>query len=370
MRLNLMLKENIKNDEKVNVSFAGKNPHDWKALLSSSIMTAEQLSRYLPIDIEAVHKVSAHYPMRINPYYLSLIRKKKDAIWKQAVPDLQEVENNQYLADPLLEERQSPVPNLVHRYPDRVLLLVSNQCAMYCRYCMRKRKVGNPFAVNEGIISRGLDYLRKNKGIREVLLSGGDPLLLEDDVLKRMLQDLRAIPHIEIIRIHTRVPCTLPQRVTETLAAMLKQFHPIYINTHFNHPFEITDAAAKACSQLADAGIPLGSQTVLLKGVNDDPGVMKRLMQALLKIRIKPYYIHHADPVRGSGHFRTTIQTGLNIMRALRGYTSGLCVPDYMIDIPGGGGKVPLLPEYVKDIMEDNLIVENYRGETFKYPLS
>jgi len=233
---------------------------------------------------------------------------------------------------------------------------------------MRKRKVGRPFTVTDSTINSGIDYIRGNKTIREVIISGGDPLLLEDDEIDRILNDLRSIRHIEILRIHTRVPCTLPQRITKNLAAILKQYHPLFINTHFNHSAEITNQAALACATLADAGIPLGCQTVLLKGVNDSPSVMQILMKKLLTIRVRPYYIHHPDVVRGTSHFRTTIKEGLGIMRSLHGYTSGLCVPQYMIDLPGGGGKVPLLPEYIRDVSDENLNVKNYRGEIFNYP--
>jgi lysine 2,3-aminomutase len=233
---------------------------------------------------------------------------------------------------------------------------------------MRKRKVGRPFTVTDSTINSGIDYIRENNTIREVIISGGDPLLLEDNAINRILNDLRSIKHIEILRIHTRVPCTLPQRITKNLAAILRQYHPLFINTHFNHPDEITNEAALACATLADAGIPLGSQTVLLKGVNDNPSVMQTLMKKLLTIRVRPYYIHHPDVVRGTAHFRTTIKDGLGIMRSLYGHASGLCVPQYMIDLPGGGGKVPLCPEYVEDFSDEKLKIENYRGEIFNYP--
>ena len=342
---------------------------DWHDLLSNSITKAEELSKLLPVDKSEIARVTEYYPMRINPYYFSLIKDKEDPAWKQAVPDLREIEETSGSDDPLCEEIQSPVPNLIHRYPDRVLLMVSSQCAMYCRFCMRKRKVGRAFAVTDSTINMGIEYIKKNKTIREVVISGGDPLLLEDDAINCILMELRAIAHIEILRIHTRVPCTLPQRVTKNLADILRQYHPIFINTHFNHPDEITAEAALACITLADAGIPLGCQTVLLKGINNDPVIMKTLMQKLLMIRVKPYYIHHPDEVRGNYHFRTTIKEGLCIMRSLCGYTSGLCVPQYMIDLPGGGGKIPLLPEYLKAHSDGKVRVENYKGEIFEYPI-
>jgi lysine 2,3-aminomutase len=293
---------------------------------------------------------------------------KGDHIRKQAVPDISEIEDISGFDDPLCEERQSPVPNLTHRYPDRVLFMVSDQCAMYCRFCMRKRKVGRPFTVTDSTINSGMDYIRGNKTIHEVVISGGDPLLLEDDAIDCILKDLRSISHIEILRIHTRVPCTLPHRITKNLANILRKYHPIFVNTHFNHPDEITNEAALACTTLADAGISLGCQTVLLRGVNNNPPVMRTLMKKLLTIRVRPYYIHHPDIVRGTSHFRVTIKEGLNIMKSLHGYASGMCVPQYMIDLPGGGGKVPLLPEYVKSVSDDKIMVENYKGEVFVYP--
>jgi len=331
---------------------------DWHDLLSDSISTAENLAKRLPVDISGIKKVTECYPMRINPYYLSLIKNKEDHIRKQAVPDLNEMEDKSGFDDPLCEEQQSPVPNLTHRYPDRVLFMVSNQCAMYCRFCMRKRKVGHPLTVTDSTINSGISYIRGNKTIREVVISGGDPLLLEDDAINRILKDLRSIRHIEILRLHTRVPCTLPQRITKNLADILRQYHPVFVNTHFNHPDEITNEAALACTVLADAGVPLGCQTVLLKGVNDNPSVMQTLMKKLLTIRVRPYYIHHPDVVRGTSHFRTTIKEGLGIMKSLHGHNSDLCVPQYMIDLPGGGGKVPLLPEYIREVSDDKLKIK------------
>ena len=321
---------------------------NWKEILAKSIVTIDQLERYFSIDAAGLQNVTSLYPMRINPYFLSLIQKENDAIWKQAVPDVQEIENDNYSVDPLFEEMQSPVPNLIQRYPDRVLFLVSNQCAMFCRFCMRKRRLGSSHPISSKRINDGLSYIRDNRNINEVILSGGDPLLLDDDVIKWILMQLRAIPHVEIIRIHTRAPSSLPQRVTGALVDIIKKFHPVYINTHFNHPAEITEVAASACMRLADAGIPLGCQTVLLKGVNDNEAVMRELMLKLLRLRIKPYYLHHADIVKGTAHFRTSIQTGLELLKRLQTDASGLCVPAYMIDLPGGCGKIPLQAEYVK----------------------
>lgn len=312
----------------------------WEEILSRSVTSGGDLAPVLDIDEACVERVTAKYPMRINPYYLGLIGAKGDPFYLQAVPDLREITDQDGYEDPLDEEGLSPVPGLTHKYPDRVLFLVSSRCAMYCRFCNRKRKVGNPAMVTRESIREGIQYIRKTPQVRDVLLSGGDPLLLPDREIYRILSELRPIPHVEIIRIGTRVPCTLPQRVTPELANMLRGFHPLYINTHFNHPDEITDEARLACSRLSDAGIPLGCQTVLLKGVNDDPEVMASLMKRLLAIRVRPYYLFQADLVRGTSHFWTPVEKGMDIIAHLRKNCSGLCVPHYAIDLPGGGGKV------------------------------
>ncbi len=346
-----------------------KETSDWKTILAESLVTAEQLARHFSVQQEQVQKVIERYPLRINPYYLSLIGKPHDPIWRQVMPDIAEINDQHGWEDPLSEHDHSPVSNLIHRYPDRVVLLVSSQCAVYCRYCMRKRKVGKSFSITAETIDAGIGYIRDHVAIRDVILSGGDPLLLDDNDLCHILENIRRIPHVEIIRIHTRAPCTLPQRITRNLSQMLKAFHPLYINVHINHPDEITDQAALACNLLADAGIPLGCQTVLLKGVNDDPGVMKSLMQKLLAIRVKPYYLHHPDLIRGTRHFQTTPDVGLSIMEALRGHTSGLCVPHYVIDLPGGGGKIPLLSEYVVEKRPDKWLIRNYAGKIYEYPI-
>jgi lysine 2,3-aminomutase len=341
---------------------------NWQRILRSSITTARELARVLPVAEREIEDVISRYPMRINPYYLGLIGAKGLPIWKQAVPSRLELEDNICLEDPLNEERQSPVPNLVHRYPDRVLFLVSNQCAMYCRFCTRKRKVGHPFLVSEETISQGLAYIEATPAVRDVLLSGGDPLLLSDERLEDILVRVKSIPHVEVVRIGSRVPCTLPQRVTRRLAALLRKFAPLYVNIHFNHPDEVTSEAALACGRLADAGIPLGCQTVLLRGVNDSAPVMKSLMQRLLAIRVRPYYLYQADLTLGTNHFRTAVAEGLAIMEELRGHTSGLCVPQFIIDSPGGGGKIPVLPNYVVKETEDGLILRNYENRFLMYP--
>ncbi len=347
---------------------------DWHDLMAGSIQTVEVLKGRLPVDPDGVDAVGRRYSFRINPYFLSLITENGGPIWKQAVPDIREIRCDGGLPDPLSEERQSPVPNLIHRYPDRVVFLVSDQCAMYCRHCMRKRKVGEThpagtLPVSDATIDAGLAYIGENRAVRDVLISGGDPLMLEDERIGTILATLKRMAHVEIIRIHTRVPCTLPQRITPALVNLLRRFHPLYINMQFNHPLEITPEAVRACTRLADAGIPLGCQTVLLKGVNDDPATMSQLMRRLLQIRVKPYYLHHADLVQGTAHFRTTIARGLEIMAALRGFMSGMGVPQYMIDLPQGGGKIPLIPQYILHMDNGRMTVRNYEGKIFEYPL-
>jgi lysine 2,3-aminomutase len=339
----------------------------WQNILSKSITRAEDIPvNFGPCD-EGVSRAAALYPMRINPYYLGLIRRKGDPLWQQAVPAIEELQDDVCVEDPLNEENLSPVPNLIHKYPDRVLFLVCAQCAMYCRFCTRKRKVGTDrMVITRETVSAGIDYIAGHPEIRDVLISGGDPLLLVDERLEEILTAVRKIPTVEIIRIGTRVPCTLPMRVTARLARLLKKFHPLYINTHFNHPAEITPEAAKACARLADAGIPLSCQTVLLRGINDDPQTMRELMQKLLRIRVRPYYLFQGDMTRGTNHFRTTIAAGKEIMKSLIGFTSGLAVPTYALDAPGGGGKIPLTPEYVREEGE-RLIFTNYQGRTCYY---
>ncbi len=344
---------------------------NWKRLLSKSITAPEQLEKRLNIDVNVrdIRKVISKYPMRINPYYLSLIEEKGDPIYLQAVPDIREIEDTRGVEDPLAEEDLSVAPNIVHKYPDRVLLLVSYQCAMYCRFCNRKRKVGKAGIVSLKLIKDGIRYIKANKQIKEVLISGGDPLLLDDEILFQILSELRQIPHLEVIRIGTRVPCTFPYRITKKLARMLKRFHPLYIITHFNHPKEITPQSEMACSILADAGIPLFCQTVLLKGVNDDSDTIKRLMRALLRIRVKPYYLFYPDYVKGTAHFWIPVEKGLEIMKDMYGWISGLCIPFFAIDLNKGGGKIPLFPDYVEKKENNKWILRNYKGEIFEFLL-
>lgn len=339
----------------------------WQTILKQSITQADQLAHHFDIDPEPLKKIGAIYPMRINSYYLNMIRKPGDPFWLQAVPDEQELQDTTCLEDPLDEENLSPVPNLVHKYPDRALFLVTSQCAMYCRFCTRKRKVGTDrMIINQETFEAGLEYLKKTPAIRDVLVSGGDPLLLEDNKIEWLLTRLRQIRSIEIIRIGTRVPCTLPMRVTLKLAKLLQRYHPLYINTHFNHPDEITPEATLACKRLADAGIPLGCQTVLLRGINDNSETIKKLMHKLLCIRVKPYYIFQTDMTKGTNHFRTPVEKGIEIVQSLIGHTSGMAVPTFAIDAPGGGGKIPLLPEYITQF-GNNIVFTNYKNVTCCY---
>lgn len=341
----------------------------WQNILKNSLTTAEQISEKTGISLEEIRDVVDRYPACINPYYFSLIKEKNDPIWLQCMPDKRELEDKTCFVDPLCEDNQSPVLGVItHRYPDRVLFLVCNQCAMYCRFCTRKRKVGDSFNdITWEQIMDGVQYIRDHPEIRDVILSGGDPLLLPTKILEKIIKEIRSIKHVEIIRIGSRVPCTLPQRIDEELCNMLKKYHPIYVNTHFNHPNEITPESSKACKLLVDAGIPVGNQTVLLKNVNDNPQVMKKLMQELLKIRVKPYYIYQADMTKGTNHFRTKISKGLEVIKSIRGFTSGLAVPHYVIDAPGGGGKIPILPEYLISNKKGKVTLRNYKGNIHEY---
>lgn len=345
------------------------SPESWEQILSRSIRRPDKIPGLSNKENGNIDRVTRKYPMLINPYYFSLMQQSGDPLCKQAVPDIREINDDKGYIDPLFEEELSPVPGLTHKYPDRVLFLVSSKCAMYCRFCNRKRKVGHDFMVNENTIKEGLAYIKATKNIRDVLISGGDPLLLPDEKIREILIKIRSIEHVEIIRIGTRVPCTLPQRITPNLVEILKKFHPIYVNTHFNHPSEITSFSAEACNMLADAGIPLGCQTVLLKGINDDVDIILELMQKLLSIRVKPYYLFQADLTKGTSHFWTPLQKGVEIMEGLQGFLSGIGVPKFMIDLPEGGGKIPVLSEYIKGIKGDKLLIRNYKGHEYYYPV-
>jgi lysine 2,3-aminomutase len=348
--------------------------NDWKWQYKNSITTTEQLQKFLHLSESETIKednVEKYLPLRITPYYLSLLDDfdASQPLRKTVIPSVNEYYiGKDEVLDPLCEHGDSPIPNLVHRYPDRVLFLVSNTCSVYCRYCTRSHMVAKDCKEIFNDFEPAFKYIEENPQIRDVLLSGGDPLLLSDGKLEYFLRRLRAIPHVEIIRIGTKVPVVLPQRITDNLVNMLKKYHPLFMSIHFTHPDELTEECKEACLKLADAGIPLGSQTVLLKNINDDIIVIKELFHNLLKIRVKPYYLYQCDLIPGSSHFRTPIKTGLNIMEKLRGFTSGYAMPYFVVDAPGGGGKIPLLPEYCLGKKDGNIILRNYENKEFKYP--
>jgi lysine 2,3-aminomutase len=343
---------------------------DWQKVLHESVDTLDKLAEKFgrdAIDVDGLRPAFDNFQMRITPAALDLIQEVGDPMWQQYVPTVQELDIVDGVIDSLDEDGDSPVPNITHRYPDRALFLVSPVCASYCRFCTRRRKVGDPEKIPLNQFDSAFAYLREHTEIRDVIMSGGDPMMLSDRRLEYFFQRLREIPHIEIIRIGSRITSHLPERITPEFCAMVKKYHPVYMNTHFNHPSELTPAAVAALGRLADAGVPLGCQTVLLRGVNDDAVIMKELMQKLMKARVRPYYIYMADQVAGGEHFRTTVEKGLEIVKALRGWTSGLAVPHFVIDAPGGGGKVPLLPEYVEEINDDEVVFRNYEGQRFVY---
>jgi len=339
----------------------------WEHLVRDSICNPEMLADHLDIDIEEITQVHSEFPIRITTYYANLIKKRGDAIWKQAVPDILELEGTG-CDDPLGEEHDSPVKGITHRYPDRVLFYVSPFCAVYCRFCTRKRKVSDCTSVTATDIKEGIKYIQDHPEIRDVVISGGDPFLLSDEKIEYLLHSIRSIPHVQIVRFGTRTPVTLPQRITESLCSILSKYHPVFVNTHFNHPDEITPESKKACLMLANAGIPLGNQSVLLRGVNDNPATFKTLLHKLLEMRVRPYYIYQADLVKGTEHFRTSVSTGLNIIETLRGHTSGLAVPHYVIDAPQGGGKIAIIPNPVVKITDKEILLMNYEKKIFSYP--
>lgn len=350
--------------------------HDWQWQIRNRIRDAESLSRFLSLSENERHALLGHagsLPVAVTPYYAALLD-VEDAghpLRRCVVPSIDECFHGEGEADdPLAEERDSPVPGIVHRYPDRVLFLVTDFCSTYCRYCTRSRLVGHqgehPFQTD--LWEKAIAYIAANTQVRDVLLSGGDPLTLSDKKLQWLLSRLRRIPHVEMLRIGTKAPVVIPQRITQELTRMLKRFHPFWISIHVTHPDEITPEMRQACARLADAGIPLGSQTVLLSGINDDLETMKRLFHGLLQLRVKPYYLYQCDPIPGSSHFRTPVGKGLEIMEGLRGHTTGYAVPTYVIDAPGGGGKIPLLPQYALGHEEGELLLRNYENRLFRYP--
>lgn len=351
-----------------------KDWNDWRWQVRNRIETLDELKKYVnltPEEEEGVAKSLKTLRMAITPYYLSLIdlNNPYDPVRRQCVPTVNELHQAAAdLLDPLHEDSDSPVPGLTHRYPDRVLLLVTDMCSMYCRHCTRRRFAGQTdAAMADDNIEKGLEYIAKTPQVRDVLLSGGDALMISDERLEYIIKRLREIPHVEIVRIGSRTPVVCPQRITPELVNMLKKYHPIWLNTHFNHPQEITPDSAAACAHLADAGIPLGNQTVLLRGVNDCTYVMKELMHGLVKMRVRPYYIYQCDLSMGLEHFRTPVSKGIEIMENLRGHTSGYCVPTFVVDAPGGGGKTPVMPNYVLSQSPSRMVLRNYEGVITTY---
>ena len=345
-----------------------KDWNSWRWQLKHRITSAPAMARILGLPAD-LGTAGSPLPAAVTPYYL-WVASRSAAVRRCVLPDRRETEIQSFeRPDPLGEEGHTPVPGIVHRYPDRVLFLVTEFCSTYCRYCTRSRLVGR---VGRHADLRSwqaaLDYIRAHPEVRDVLISGGDPLTLPDMKLEWLLSQLRRIEHVEIVRIGTKVPAVLPQRITSTLTRMLRRYHPLLMSLHFTHPDEITPETAQACARLADAGIPLGSQTVLLAGVNDDVDTMTRLMHDLIRNRVRPYYLYQCDPIPGSGHFRTPVATGLEIIKGLRGHTSGYCVPTYVIDAPGGGGKVPLQPDYVQGRDGEGVRLRNYEDRLFHYP--
>ncbi len=341
---------------------------DWRWQLAHRLRTVEDFARVIRLTPEEVEGLSApgHFHVEVTPYFASLMDPEDPhcPIRRQVVPTSQElVPFDAAMADSLNEDAHSPVPGLVHRYPDRVLMLTTTVCASYCRFCTRSRLVGNTRQqFNREVYDQQIAYIAAHPEVRDVLLSGGDALLLAEPVLENLLQRLRAIPHVEVIRLGTRVPVFLPQRITPQLTAMLSKYHPLWINIHFNHPKEITPEVERALALLANAGIPLGSQSVLLAGVNDCPNVIKALVHKLVRNRVRPYYLYQCDLVPGAGHFRTPVAKGIEIMENLRGHTSGYAIPTYVIDAPSGGGKIPILPNYLISMSDRNVVVRNYEG--------
>jgi lysine 2,3-aminomutase len=348
--------------------------NDWHWQFKNRIMNVEELKKYLPLSKEeedAILKCLEKLRMAITPYYLSLIdpNDPNDPIRAQSVPTIHELHRScSDLEDPLHEDVDSPVKGLTHRYPDRVLFLITENCSMYCRHCTRRRFAGHhDMAPPQAQLDACIDYVRNTPAIRDVLLSGGDSLLVSDMTLENIIKKLKEIPHVEIIRLGSRAPVVMPQRITPELCNMLKKYHPIWFNTHFNHPNEITPESKKACEMLADAGIPLGNQSVLLRGVNDCIHVMKKLVHELVKIRVRPYYIYQCDLSIGLEHFRTSIAQGIEIIEGLRGHTSGLCVPTFVVDAPGGGGKIPAMPDYTISRGNSRVVLRNFEGVITTY---
>ncbi len=348
--------------------------NDWTWQVKNRIEKLEDLEKYVklsPEEEEGVRQVLKTFRMAITPYYFSLIDMESDRcpVKLQAIPNINETHQSpEDLLDPLHEDEDSPVPGLTHRYPDRVLLLITDMCSMYCRHCTRRRFAGSQDdAMPMDRIDKAIEYIARTPQVRDVLLSGGDALLVSDKFLENIIKKLRAIPHVEVIRIGTRTPVVMPQRITPELCEMLKKYHPIWLNTHFNHPQEVTPESKLACERLANAGVPLGNQTVLLRGINDSVSVMKRLVHDLVSMRVRPYYIYQCDLSMGLQHFRTPVSKGIEIIEGLRGHTSGYAVPTFVVDAPGGGGKTPVMPQYIISQSPGRVVLRNFEGVITTY---
>jgi len=348
--------------------------NDWKWQVRNRIETLEKLKKYIKLskeEEEGIRESLKTIRMAITPYYLSLIdpNNPEDPVRKQCIPTINETHRaDADLLDPLHEDTDSPVPGLTHRYPDRVLLLITDMCSMYCRHCTRRRFAGQKDAATSmDNVEKAIEYIKNTPQVRDVLLSGGDALMVPDERLEYIISKLRKIKHVEIIRIGTRTPVVCPQRITPELCNMLKKYHPIWLNTHFNHPQEVTEESAAACARLADAGVPLGNQSVLLRGVNDCVNIMKKLVHELVKMRVRPYYIYQCDLSMGIEHFRTPVSKGIEIIEGLRGHTSGYAVPTFVVDAPGGGGKTPVMPNYVISQAPGKVVLRNYEGVITTY---
>ena len=361
-------------------SFFGITPDsrewsDWKWQYSHRITTVQALSQIIRLNEQEKSEIEAslkRFRMAITPYFASLMDPEDPAcpIRMQAVPSVSETRVQPWEAkDPLNEDNDSPVPHIVHRYPDRVLFLVTRQCAMYCRHCVRKRHVGEEdYLISGEDKEKAIDYIAKTPQVRDVLVSGGDPLSMSDENLEDIIARLRAIPHVEIIRIGTRMPVVLPMRITPGLLAMLRKYHPVWMNAHFNHPRELTAESRGACAAIVDAGIPLGNQSVLLRNINDNTETMKELLLKLVRARIRPYYIYQCDLCEGIEHFRTKVETGIEIIRKLTGNISGFAIPRFVIDTPNGGGKIPINPDFVVSLDDEKVVMRNYKGRVYTYP--
>ncbi len=350
--------------------------NDWRWQLKNRITSLAQLERLMPTltpeEQAGTVLANSKLAMAITPYFFTLIDPADEncPIRRQVIPRIEETHTASWeMSDPCGEDSHSPVPGLVHRYPDRVLFLVTDRCATYCRYCTRSRLVSNAAGYDfHPEFDRQIEYVREHPAIRDVLLSGGDPLLLSDEKLENLLSRLRAIPHVEFLRIGSRIPVFLPQRITPALVEMLRKYHPLFLSVHSNHPRELTTEVREALGRLADAGIPLGNQSVLLRNVNDDPVIMRAHLQKLLMCRVKPYYLYQCDLISGSAHLRASVRKGIEIMESLRGHTTGYAVPQYVIDAPGGGGKVPINPDYIINRNDDRVVIRNFEGKVFDYP--